>query len=54
MTKCENTKKITISSCTDLVGDHRAHRRDVRRGFVGEKEEKRRRGRRREKKGEET
>ena len=53
--KCENTKKITISSCTDLVGDHRAHRRDVQRGFVGEKEEKRRRGRRRrEKEREET
>ncbi|KAL3016105.1 hypothetical protein AAZX31_06G194500 [Glycine max] len=28
MTECENTKKRSISSCTDPAGDHGAHRRD--------------------------
>ena len=39
MTECENTKKRMISSCTDLAGDHEAHRWDEQWGFEGEEEE---------------
>ena len=57
MKQNKTARKKIISSCTNLVGDHGAHRRDERQSY-GQKQEKkeekkRERCRRRRKEGEE-